>query len=370
MSEALLRQSPGSQADNRFWSNKTTILLKETFMSFNNNNTRHTGWEDFAKRLAERTVSLTSDLNDPNADIWKEIRRNVEYPNSYPEIKPKLPERLNLPEFRPSFIPQSQRKGNPFRNPPTPSFKNWEEYSEWLLKDLPKPPGVPKNAKPLKWWEINKDYIHQNDYPEIRSSLPKQINAPELIPSFTPKEKSLLWRTLARYNFADDNFNDRVIRGINEMLYLSRYPYLKMKGAWPPKYDANNQELIRHKNVDAITIDDYMMEKFNGGDPSKWYAKWSDIDPIYGIRPKTKAGIFLKGYLTRQMDRHLPSNLMINLLPAKLTILDKLDKIKQPIEQAQDLMGAYDDVKKFEQDQKLEGLNTNTFYRYHFKKPL
>ena len=46
-------------------------------MSFNNNNTRHTGWEDFAKRLAERTVSLTSDLNDPNADIWKEVRRNV-----------------------------------------------------------------------------------------------------------------------------------------------------------------------------------------------------------------------------------------------------------------------------------------------------
>ena len=330
----------------------------------------HSSRDEYIRKLAEDAVNQVLTHKNPNGQAWQTVRRNLGLPNDYLEFKPRKPELYNLPEFRPSFIPKPQRKGNPFRNPPTPSFKNWEEYSEWLLKDLPKPPGVAKNAKPLKWWEINKDYIHQNDYPEIRSSLPKQINAPELIPSFTPKEKSLLWRTLARYNFADDNFNDRVIRGINEMLYLSRYPYLKMKGAWPPKYDANNPELIRHKNVDAITIDDYMMEKLNGGDPSKWYAKWSDIDPIYGIRPKTKAGIFAKGYLTRQMDRHLPSNLMINLLPAKLTILDKLDKIKQPIEQAQDLMGAYDDVKKFEQDQKLEGPNTNTFYRCHFKKPL
>ena len=42
----------------------------------------------------------------------------------------------------------------------------------------------------------------------------------------------------------------------------------------------------------------------------------------------------------------------MDLLPMKLTILNKLDKIKDPIEQVQDLIGAYDDVKKFDQDQK------------------
>ncbi|MBR5901689.1 hypothetical protein IKZ40_05010 [bacterium] len=312
----------------------------------------YSSWDEYTRKLAEDAVHQVLTRKNPNAKALRTVRRNLGLPNEYLEFKPKEPEQYNLPEFKPSIQTDYFKKENPFNQHPTPSFKNWEEYSKWLLKDLPKPSSIPKNAKPLKWWEINKDYIHQNDYPEIRSSLPKQANAPELIPSFTPKEKRLLWRTWVRYHFARDNFNDRSIRGINEMLYLLRYPYLKMKGAWPPKYDEKNPELIRHKNVNDITIDDYMMEKLNGGDPNRWYAKWSDTDPIYGIKPKTKAGTFVKGYLTRRMNRHLPSDLIMDLLPMKLTILNKLDKIKDPIEQVQDLIGAYDDVKKFDQDQK------------------
>ena len=321
-------------------------------MSFDNNNTQHTDWEDFAKRLAVNTARLTSDLNDPNADIWREIRRNTGYPNSYHEIKPKPPEQINLPEFRPSFIPQPQRRRNPFSSPPTPSFKNWGEFAEWLEKSMPTNVEIPKDTKPINLQELKKYYEQPNRKPEFKPAPSKPVNTPpELKPLFQPKEKDPFYRLWVMFNYACDNINDKSIRGFNEFYNLGKMPIQKFSGNWPPKYDEDNPGFISHKDVSDITFEDYLGEKINGGDPSKHYAKWSDTDPIYGIKPNNAAGAFVKGYLTRQVDRYTPLKILVNILTNKNSILRFLDKTKKSIEQFQDIQGAIEDVKKFKENQ-------------------
>lgn len=313
----------------------------------------YSSWDEYTRKLAEDAVHQVLTRKNPNAKALRTVRRNLGLPNEYLEFKPKEPEQYNLPEFKSSTQADYFKEENLFKSPPMPSFSNWEEYSEWLLKDLQKNVELPEGTKPTNLQVLKKYYDQPYRKPEFKPAPPQPVKPPpEFKPLFLPKEKKLLFRLWVLYNYVRDNVDDRSVRGVNELYNLGKIPFQMTRGNWPPKYDENNPGFISHKDVRAITFDDYLDEIINGGDPSKRYAKWSDIDPVYSIRPKTKAGTFVKGYLTRRMDRHLPSDLLINLLPAKLTILKKLNKIKESIEQAQDLMGAYDDVKKFDQDQK------------------
>lgn len=312
----------------------------------------YTCQDKFIKDLAKEAVLRSQDLNSPNAESWKNIKRNTGFPNEYLEFKPKEPEQYNLPEFKPSSQTDYFKKEDPFKHPPTPSFKNWEEVAEWLEKGMPTNVEIPKNAKPTNLQALKTYYDQPYRKPEFKPASPQPVKAPpELKPFVNLREDNPFLDAWALYNYTQDNINDSSIRGVNVLFNLGKYGTQKLKGEWPPKYDESNPGFISHKNAKGITYDDYLEEMVNGGNPKKRYATWSDTDPIYSIRPQTKTGVFWKGYLTRQMDKYPPTKIAELILTRGARFLDPIDQIMLLTGHAKDLYDAYKDVKEFEKNE-------------------
>ncbi len=305
--------------------------------------------DEYLRKLAENAVDQILTHKDPNAQAWQTVRRNLGLPNEYLEFKPKEPEQYNLPEFKPSAQTYHLRRENPFKPRPMPRFSNWEEYSKWLLKDLPKPHNLPQNSNPFKLLETGNDTVHQNDYPEIKSSLPEQFNAPE----FKPWRPNNFQELGIMAGYARDNLNDKTVKGLTALYYLVDALQKKATGNWNPKPGDYNRGVFFRNDTEGITYGDYRREKLLGGNPTDWYANWSDFDPIYEWEPKSVLGAHVQGYVTSALDHFSPTEILKMATLGKYFNLSKVVGIKGAQElwdAATNSKDAYDELRNYMQN--------------------
>ena len=151
----------------------------------------YSSWDEYTRKLAEDAVHQVLTRKNPNAKALRTVRRNLGLPNEYLEFKPKEPEQYNLPEFKSSTQADYFKEENLFKSPPMPSFSNWEEYSEWLLKDLQKNVELPEGTKPTNLQVLKKYYDQPYRKPEFKPAPPNLLNRLlSLSRFFCPKRKN------------------------------------------------------------------------------------------------------------------------------------------------------------------------------------
>lgn len=308
----------------------------------------YSSWDEYTRKLAEDAVNQILTHKDSNAKALRTVRRNLGLPNEYLEFKPKEPEQYNLPEFKPSIQTDYFGDKNPFEPPPMPSFSNWEEYFKWRFKDLPKPHNLPQNSNPFKLLETGNDTVHQNDYPEIKSSLPEQFNGPE----FKPWRPNNFWELGTMAGYARDNLNDKTVKGLTALYYLVDALHKKATGKWNPKPGDYNQGVFFRNDTEGITYDDYRREKLHGGNPTDWYANWSDFDPVYDWTPKSVLGAHVQGYVTTALDHFSPAEILKMATLGKYFNLSKVVGVKGAQElwdAATNSKDAYDELRNYMQ---------------------